>query len=496
MPSTSNLNPKLAFAVAVSAAIVISAPFLGQLRAYLRAAFPGQFVTIVGASVALAMAGAFGLALARIRHARATRYSVIAASVGAAVAYTLATQTGIPEVDVVERVHFIEYGAIAFLFYTAFRPLGDLAIFIVPVLAALIVGTLDEWLQWFIPNRVGEARDVFLNLIAITCGLAFGAALEPPRGFSVQLRPRSGRVAAVVGVGFILVFAGFVNAVHLGHVVHDGDVAFASHYSVDELRQLSRDRAERWRGDPPVLLRRLSREDQYLDEGLWHIRERNRRWEAADYDVAILENEILERHFAPVLDTKSYAVPELSRWPAEQKADATQRARPRPGFISEAEPYPIVTVWGVRTWQYWGLVFALVATVFLIGYASRIMRRLHLSLILVALAGVACHPGPVIDTGAKPPVDGTIAGIVSTEGNAALPGRRVSAIDTSSGAKFEATTGANGGYTMKVPEGTYRLEVEVRPGEKVTKQPGETRINRSDLDPRRDFVISSGGAAG
>ena len=142
------------------------------------------------------------------------------------------------------------------------------------------------------------------------------------------------------------------------------------------------------------------------------------------------------------------------------------------------------------------LVFALVATVFLIGYASRIMRRLHLSLILVALAGVACHPGPVIDTGAKPPVDGTIAGIVSTEGNAALPGRRVSAIDTSSGAKFEATTGANGGYTMKVPEGTYRLEVEVRPGEKVTKQPGETRINRSDLDPRRDFVISSGGAAG
>ena len=130
------------------------------------------------------------------------------------------------------------------------------------------------------------------------------------------------------------------------------------------------------------------------------------------------------------------------------------------------------------------------------GYSCHIMRLLHLPLLLVALVGVACHPGPVIDTGAKPPGGGTIAGIVATDGNAALPGRRVTAVDTSSGARFDATTGANGGYTIKVPEGTYRLEVELQPGEKVTKQPPETRINRSDLDPSRNFVISSGGAAG
>ena len=120
---------------------------------------------------------------------------------------------------------------------------------------------------------------------------------------------------------------------------------------------------------------------------------------------------------------------------------------------------------------------------------------LRVSLVLVALASVACHPGPVVDTGPRPPGSGTIAGIVTTEGNAALGGRKVTAVDTASGTKFEATTGSNGGYTIKVPEGTYRLEVELRPGEKVTKQPDETRVNRSDLDPRRDFVISSGGAA-
>ena len=113
-----------------------------------------------------------------------------------------------------------------------------------------------------------------------------------------------------------------------------------------------------------------------------------------------------------------------------------------------------------------------------------------MSLVLAALASVACHPGPVIDTGPRPPVSGTIAGIVSTDGNAALAGRRVTAVDTVSGSRFEATTGTNGGYTIKVPEGMYRLEVELRPGEKVAKQPEETRVNRSDLDPRRDFMIA------
>jgi hypothetical protein len=93
-------------------------------------------------------------------------------------------------------------------------------------------------------------------------------------------------------------------------------------------------------------------------------------------------------------------------------------------------------------------------------------------------------------------VGGTIAGIVSSSARAAVADRKVTAIDTQSGARYDATTGANGGYTIKVPEGRYRLEVELRAGERVEKQPGETRVNKSDLDPRRDFVITAGRAAG
>ncbi|HUP41415.1 MAG TPA: carboxypeptidase-like regulatory domain-containing protein [Vicinamibacterales bacterium] len=103
----------------------------------------------------------------------------------------------------------------------------------------------------------------------------------------------------------------------------------------------------------------------------------------------------------------------------------------------------------------------------------------------------ACH-GAVISTDPDLKVGGTIAGIVrATEGSMPLVTRRVTAIHAVSGAKFETTTGVNGGYTIKVPqEGRYRIEVELRDGEVLTKQPGETDVNNGDLDPGRDFEIT------
>lgn len=119
------------------------------------------------------------------------------------------------------------------------------------------------------------------------------------------------------------------------------------------------------------------------------------------------------------------------------------------------------------------------------------MTSLRIALALAVLTCAACHPGPVVDTGPdQPGVGGTIAGIVSTDAKEPLEGRQVTAVNTQTGAKFAATTASNGGYTIKVPEGTYRLEVELRAGETVATQPEETRVNRSDLDPQRHFVIA------
>lgn len=119
--------------------------------------------------------------------------------------------------------------------------------------------------------------------------------------------------------------------------------------------------------------------------------------------------------------------------------------------------------------------------------------RLHRILLIAALLGIAgCHPGPVVHSSPNMDVGGTIAGIVSTTSNNAVPDRKVTAIDTVKGTRYEATTGVNGGYTIKVPRGTYRLSLHLYPGERLAKQPADTKVDNSDLDPKRDFVITGG----
>ena len=117
--------------------------------------------------------------------------------------------------------------------------------------------------------------------------------------------------------------------------------------------------------------------------------------------------------------------------------------------------------------------------------------RYSLLVAVTALALGGCRTGvPVVDRGEKPVSQaGTIAGHVRSSGDAAVVSRVVRAVSIATGEKFETTTNNAGTYTLKVPPGRYRLEVELREGERLTKQPGETQINPSDLDPDRDFVV-------
>jgi hypothetical protein len=154
-----------------------------------------------------------------------------------------------------------------------------------------------------------------------------------------------------------LVFAAFVSQVHLGYAIDlEGVGQFRSHYQRAHLDGLQRDRAARWQVSPPLTLRRLSREDQYMDEGLWHVRRRNTLWNENNIAGAWHENLILERFFAPVLDTRTYASPSGNRWPPEHRADADARKTPMTApFVSTAEPYPIVT-WSKPL--FWAVVMA------------------------------------------------------------------------------------------------------------------------------------------
>jgi hypothetical protein len=111
------------------------------------------------------------------------------------------------------------------------------------------------------------------------------------------------------------------------------------------------------------------------------------------------------------------------------------------------------------------------------------------------LVAGACRPGtPVVDSGPHPPTtDGTISGsVVGPDGSSAGADRLIRATSRETGKVFETRTSVTGGYTMKVPPGHYTLTIDLRPPEKVVKSPGVVKIDSSDLDERKDFVISSG----
>jgi hypothetical protein len=294
---------------------------------------------LVGAAGAAALAGA----CFRIRDRRVLRYGLLACGVAAAVVYGRAVATGNAEVDAVERVHFIQYGLVTFLFYRAFRGLDDIAIVLLPGLAGLAVATVDELFQWFIPARIGEMHDIFLNGAAIGSGLLFSLGIDPPARMRVALQRSSRRPAAVMASVAMVLFAIFMDAVHLGHRVGDPeDGQFLSAYDEAELRALAAERAARWRTDPPVRAPRIGREDHYLAEGFWHVQRRNQRWAEGDVTAAWRENLILERYFAPVLDTPSFGAASGARWPPGQRADAAARADPGAvPYISDAQPLPL-----------------------------------------------------------------------------------------------------------------------------------------------------------
>jgi hypothetical protein len=105
---------------------VLAAPYVGVVRSQIRAAFPGQFGTIVNGVVAAALLAAIAWALTRIGSNRLSRYGAIGLAFVAGVAYARATDSPDPAVRAVEHFHFVEYGLITVLYYRAWRERLDL----------------------------------------------------------------------------------------------------------------------------------------------------------------------------------------------------------------------------------------------------------------------------------------------------------------------------------------------------------------------------------
>lgn len=335
------IRSRLVGAWAVAAAVILSAPFAQQLFTDVSTRWPAEARALGIAATAVPAAIVCLIALWRIRGRRLLRYAIVALGVGLGIISIVRM-----ELTFAESFHFAEYGVLAILFYRVWIGVDDWSIAALPLLLGIVVGSADEWFQWFIPIRAGEARDVLINLAATTCGLLVAIALDPPARVRLALDHRSRAAVASHAAAALAAFAVLFYAVHVGYEVPDPEIgSFRSRYTADRLASAARDRAARWREAPPIVQRRLWREDHYLTEALWHVRQRNEAWTAGDAAAAWRENRILETFYAPVLDTPTYADRAGHRWPAAQRADAAARVggTMRP-YASDAYAYPLY-VW-------------------------------------------------------------------------------------------------------------------------------------------------------
>ena len=76
----------------------------------------------------------------------------------------------------VERIHFVEYAVLGLLISRTVN-VNTLQGIIYSGFLVTLIGSVDEIIQWFLPNRVGDMRDVFMNSVGGLSGLWLGRFL-------------------------------------------------------------------------------------------------------------------------------------------------------------------------------------------------------------------------------------------------------------------------------------------------------------------------------
>ena len=152
----------LAYTLAIFATLGVMPQVWGALIAYTKGRMN------YGGSIVVVMAGVIVLVMMVRRGASLRGYAVLI-PLSATYVYLLLALSTLPA----ERFHLAEYGLLSLLAYRALRlDAGVAASCLVGCGLACVAGAVDETIQWTLPNRVFEWKDVGLN--ALSSVLAMG----------------------------------------------------------------------------------------------------------------------------------------------------------------------------------------------------------------------------------------------------------------------------------------------------------------------------------
>lgn len=180
--------------LAVASAVVALLAALYPMQFALDALRARSLLRFAIAVLFVACAAAVASALAR-HHAPLRAWLVVALAGALYAAIALAME--VPQ----ERLHLVEYGALALLIRTAIaesaaiRRLGDRVsnVDVWALGAATAIGWLDEAVQGILPNRMYDLRDVAFNALAAALALGAAAALRGAMRAEVRSQERAAR---------------------------------------------------------------------------------------------------------------------------------------------------------------------------------------------------------------------------------------------------------------------------------------------------------------
>jgi len=227
---------------------------------------------------------------------------------------------------IVEQVHFIEYGVLAcFIIYALRVDWKNPGQYLNAMLLLTLVGVVDEFVQGNLTNRVGELRDVYLNILSGSLALLwFRFCLKP-----VEIHTDWSAVFrfALPVAGLIILCIGIFNSriSEFGYYIKDPQIGrFYSRFPMDRLGEklpnpeyfrtivLPRLYAEPY----SELLRSLKRTIE--GETLVHIFCRDKHLDRNEFYTAYRENQIIEKYYLPYISGTA------SQWSEQKKSDVEQ----------------------------------------------------------------------------------------------------------------------------------------------------------------------------
>ena len=377
--------------VALGTAIIfLTIPFARQIQVFAESIVGSQRYLILSATLGV-LFGLFMLAyILRRRKTRIPLRVLWMLILGAGSAWVMKNQLQKPA----EAIHFFQYGLLSLLLFRAWsHHVRNWLIYPTVTLSIVLVASADEFLQWLMPGRYWDFRDIRLNLMAGIIIQVFIALVISPSAICEKVTPRSvRRVCRMAWLALFLFGVAISNTParvdiyatripflyflsdnesvmnEFGYRHVDPEIGvFFSRFPTSELRRIDRDRGteageviRRYRafadyreflqnfrsGIDPFLHEmrvHLHRRDHYYDAGFKYQESDPERF-ILHMTTALRENQLLEKYFPATLEAAE------SRWDEEKLLMVLPHADLARSYISPVSDHLVTAATEFELW--------------------------------------------------------------------------------------------------------------------------------------------------